>query len=61
MTKPKKDYEKHYRAQRKKFYKRKIQEFKASLSPDDFEKSVLLLKHEHIEDVGMINRMVKSL
>lgn len=59
--KPKKDYEKTYRAQRKKFYKRKIQEFKTSLSLDDFEKSVLLLKHEHIEDVGMINRMVKSL
>jgi hypothetical protein len=61
MPKPKKNYATLYRAQRKKFYKRKIQEFKASLSPDDFEKSVLLLKHEHIEDVEMINRMVKSL
>ena len=61
MSDVKKDYAKKYRVQRKKFYRRKIREFKAELSADDFDKSVLLLKHEHIEDVGMIKKIVDGL
>lgn len=64
MTKVKEQYALKYRAQKLKFYKRKIEEFRDRLldEPWDFkfDEAVLLLKNEHIEDVEIIDQAVKG-
>lgn len=64
MTKVKEQYALKYRAQKLKFYKRKIEEFKDRLleEPWDFkiEEAILLLKNENIEDVEIIEQARKE-
>jgi len=64
MTEVKEQYALKYRAQKLKFYKRKIEEFRDRLleEPWDFkiEEAILLLKNENIEDAEIICQAVKE-
>jgi hypothetical protein len=60
MTKPKKDYEKHYRAQRKRFYKNYLSQLK-ELDAECFTTSLAQLKLQNMDDLDIITEVEKEL
>ena len=59
--KPKKDYEKTYRAQRKKFYRHRIKEMKEDLDDIGFSTALAQLKLQHMDDLDIITEVEKEL
>jgi hypothetical protein len=61
MTKPKKNYATLYRAQRKKFYKHRIKDFKEELNDTEYSTALAQLKLEHMDDLDIITEVEREI